>query len=124
VARILVIDDQPLVLDVLRRMLEDGGHQVGTARDGEEGLKLFAEKPADVVVCDLFMPGVNGLEVIHKLRQLRPGVPVVAVSGGSFNRERDLLPDVRATGAAAFLPKPFTPAALLAAVAEVLQDTP
>src|SRR5690242_12901189 len=121
-ARILVIDDQPLVLDVMRRMLEDGGHQVATARNGEEGLELFAEQPADVVVCDLFMPGVNGLEVIHKMRQLRPGVPVVAVSGGSFNRERDLLPDVRATGAAAFLPKPFSPAALLAAVAEVLQD--
>ncbi len=60
-ARVLVIDDQPFVRDVLRKMLESAGHQVVEAADGVEGVGLFRQRPCDLVLCDLFMPRENGL---------------------------------------------------------------
>jgi CheY-like chemotaxis protein len=119
-ARILVIDDQASVLDVLRKVLEAAGHRVGTARSGEEGLRLFREQPADLVLCDLFLPGVDGLEVIQELKGGWPHVPVVAISGGSCDGEWDVLPAAEALGADAALRKPFTVGALLGAVGALL----
>jgi CheY-like chemotaxis protein len=60
-ARVLVIDDQPFVRDVLRKMLESAGHQVEEAPDGVEGADLFRQRPCDLVLCDLFMPRESGL---------------------------------------------------------------
>jgi CheY-like chemotaxis protein len=116
VASILVIDDQPLILDVLRKILEGAGHRVRVARSGEEGLRLFREQPAELVLCDLFMPGTDGLQVIEELKGGWPHVPVLAVSGGSFDGEWDVLPAAEALGADAVLRKPFAAGALIAAV--------
>jgi len=60
-ARVLVIDDQPFVRDVLRKVLESAGHQVVEAVDGVEGAGLFRQRPYDLVLCDIFMPRENGL---------------------------------------------------------------
>jgi CheY-like chemotaxis protein len=60
-ARILVIDDQPFVPDVLRRLLEFAGHEVSEAVDGVEGAGLFRRHPCDLVLCDIFMPRESGL---------------------------------------------------------------
>jgi CheY-like chemotaxis protein len=121
VARILVIDDQVFVRDVLRRLLESAGHRVLLARDGEEGLRLFREQPADLVLCDLLLPGMGGLDIIQELKGGWPHVPVVALSGGSFDGEWDVLPAAEALGAAATLSKPFTVEALLALVERLLR---
>jgi CheY-like chemotaxis protein len=120
-AHILVIDDQAFVRDVLQRLLGSAGHQVLLARDGEEGLRLLQERPADLVLCDLFMPGQGGLQTIEELWRGWPGLPVVAVSVGSFGDAEDALPAAEALGAAATLRKPFSPDALLQAVEQALR---
>jgi CheY-like chemotaxis protein len=60
-ARILVIDDQPFVRDVLRKMMGFGGHEVSEAADGLEGADLFRRHPCDLVLCDIYMPRESGL---------------------------------------------------------------
>ena len=120
-AHILVIDDQAFVRDVIQRLLGSVGHQVLLARDGEEGLRLLREQPADLVLCDLLLPGMGGLDIIQELKGGWPHVPVVALSGGSFDGEWDVLPAAEALGAAATLSKPFTVEALLALVERLLR---
>jgi CheY-like chemotaxis protein len=120
-ARVLVIDDQPFVLEVLRRLLEAEGHQVVTARDGEVGLILYRQQRADLVLCDLFLPGMDGPEVIRMLKGEFPAARVVAMTGGSFGGEIDLASASLDNGAAGFLLKPFAPGALASAVAQALR---
>ena len=72
----LVVDDDETVRDVVRRYLEVAGFTVELAGDGAEGLRLFAVRPPDLVVLDVMMPGINGLEVCRRLRQVSQ-VPVV-----------------------------------------------
>jgi two-component system, chemotaxis family, chemotaxis protein CheY len=112
-ARVLVIDDEPFLRRVARALLEGAGHEVEEAADGAEGLGRYCARPAGVVVCDLFMPGVAGLEAIRELARL--GARVVAISGGGHGGA-DLLDVTLAAGACAALAKPFTRAQLLGAV--------
>ncbi|KPK66113.1 hypothetical protein AMJ82_12040, partial [candidate division TA06 bacterium SM23_40] len=85
-ALILVVDDDAAVRRVLCRMLELDGHSVIEAENGQEGLKLMGEKPADLVIADLFMPVMDGLEFISKLQQSYPDTAVLAVSGSTYER--------------------------------------
>ena len=91
-ADILVIDDTPGVRLVLRDFLERAGHAVREAEDGARGLRLYRDRPADLVVCDLYMPGKKGLETIRELRHLDPAAKVIAMSGGSPVVATDFLP--------------------------------
>jgi CheY-like chemotaxis protein len=119
-AHVLVIDDKDYVRDVTRRILEAAGHQVLLARTGEEGLAVFRAHPVDLVLCDIYMPGRSGLEVIPELRRASPQVRVVAMTGGSFDGKFDLLDIAAERGALATVRKPFTFEELLTVVAEVL----
>jgi CheY-like chemotaxis protein len=122
VARILVIDDDVRVRSWLRPALEGIGHSVAEARDGAEGLAAYRREPADLVLCDLFMPAKDGLEAIRELRNLDPVARVVAMSGGGrFGLEgAELLAVARRLGAARVLLKPFGVDAVRAAVDDVL----
>ncbi len=119
--RILVADDDERVRAALRAMLEAAGYEVVEAADGAEAVRAFRRAGADVVFCDLFMPGRDGLEVIGELRRQAPVVKVIATSGGGFGGTVDMLPAARMLGAAATLLKPFTRAEALAAIEEVLR---
>jgi CheY-like chemotaxis protein len=123
-ARVLVIDDKAYVRDVTRRILESAGHQVLLAGTGEEGLAVIRAQPADVVLCDVYMPGRSGLEVIPELRRASPRVRVVAMTGGSFDGKFDLLDVAAERGAAATVRKPFTCEELLTVVDNVLRPSP
>lgn len=81
-ARILIIDDDPLVRQVLRDWLEPRGYEVVEAENGNVGLKLFKEKPAELVITDIVMPDKEGIETIRELRRDFPEVKIIAVSGG------------------------------------------
>jgi CheY-like chemotaxis protein len=125
VPHILVIDDSAAIRALLRTILEDRGYQVTEAANGAKGLTAFREEPADVVLCDLFMPHTDGLEVIGKLTHEFPGVRIIAMSGGNLDgRLNGLLPVADALGAAAVLPKPFSQATVLALVETVLSEQP
>lgn len=119
-ARVILIDDEDAVCKATRRSLERAGHEVVEASDGEEGLKLLAEKGADLVITDIFMPGQDGILTVRRMRKEFPQVQVIAVSGGDSSGRLDLRKDAEFLGAAASLQKPFPPSDLLETIRQVL----
>ncbi len=120
--RILLIDDDRALRDVVAKSLVYAGHTVTHAEDGLQGIELARAAPFDLVVTDLVMPVKEGLETILALRQEFPAVPVIAISGGVNNSTIYL--DVAAKiGAKRILEKPFTPGELINLIAQVLRET-
>jgi two-component system chemotaxis response regulator CheY len=116
-ARILIVDDSSLARRNTRRILEAAGYDVLEAEDGMTALEqYFVEKPA-VVVLDLVMKGMYGLEVLAKLKEMDPKACVIVVSADVQTSSKDL---VAGAGATAFLNKPVQANQLLAAVADAL----
>ncbi len=122
VARVLVVDDESSVRNVVRRTLEIEGHEVAEAEDGEVALRLFRERPFDLVVADLFMPVMDGLQLISQLREEVPGTKFVAISGSVYERRPRFLEIAGRMESVVTLAKPFTTKALLEAVAEALSS--
>ena len=120
--RILVIDDEPGIRELLRDVLTGAGHEVEVAADGRQGLAAQRARPADLIITDIFMPEREGIETIIELQQDFPAIKVIAMSGGG-NRARslDYLPTARQFGAVRTLPKPFDVEVMLALVREVLE---
>ena len=79
--RLLIIDDERMARANLARALERGGHESAQAGSGEEGLKLLAEQDFDVVITDIAMAGMNGMEVLKAVRSSKPDVEVIMVTG-------------------------------------------
>lgn len=122
-SKVLIIDDHTGIRDLLLTVLQSQGHEVGVAADGVAGLQRFLTDSPDVVVVDLKMPEMDGLEVVRTLRREHPGVPIIAMSGG-FGEHTDLYLDVAIEfGAVAALRKPFRLATFKQAVAEALAHT-
>jgi two-component system chemotaxis response regulator CheY len=118
-AKVLVVDDSGLARRSARRILEGAGYVVVEAEDGISALeRYFVEKP-DVVMLDLVMKGMYGLDVLLKLRQMDPGVSVIVLSADIQTSSRDLVTEA---GAAGFLNKPVDAGALLAMIASALKD--
>src|SRR5437868_3583695 len=82
-AAVLVIDDDPQYRRMVRAMLESSGHDVRSANDGNDGIESFTERRPDLVITDMIMPELDGIETIRVLRDLDPSVPIIAISGGS-----------------------------------------
>jgi two-component system, chemotaxis family, chemotaxis protein CheY len=117
-ARVLVVDDSKLARGSLRRILEPLGYEVLEAEDGMGALeRYFIEKP-DVVLLDLVMHGMHGLEVIRKLRQLDPSARVVVASADIQTSSRQLAQEAGASG---FVEKPFDATRVAAALEEVMR---
>ena len=127
-SRILVIDDEVQIRSMIRQALESRGHQVIEAENGQQGVDLFREQWADLVITDIVMPQMAGLDCIIELRQLDPSVPLIAVSGGACSVEAgedtvwrlELLDAALQLGARHTFWKPFDLAELLVAVDESL----
>jgi len=119
-ATVLVIDDHEDVRVSLRRTLEAAGHQVLDAAEGEAGLRLLDGTHVDVVITDLFMPGQDGIVTLRRIRKAHPAVKVIAVSGGGFGGQLDLLKDAVLLGATVGLRKPIRPDELLRAIRTAL----
>ncbi|MFZ2961281.1 MAG: response regulator [Candidatus Ozemobacteraceae bacterium] len=121
-ARILIIDDEDQIRKLLRQILEGAGHTVIDAADGRTGGNLFRQEPADLVITDIFMPEMGGIETIHDLRREFPGVKIIAISGGARGGSFDFLPVAESFGARRTVSKPFTREEILTAIHEVLSD--
>jgi DNA-binding response OmpR family regulator len=120
-ARILLIDNNTELRTMLRDTLAAAGHTVIEARDGNEGLALFRQGGADLVITDIVMPEHEGFAVLMELRKAQPPVEVIAMSGGGEQGGgADYLDTARLMGAAKVLLKPFRTATLLAAINELL----
>ncbi|HPG37760.1 MAG TPA: response regulator [bacterium] len=123
-ARILVIDDEEEVREILKQMLELEGYQVITAGDGNQGLKLFRQNPTDLVITDIIMPEKEGIETIIELRNEFPNVKIISISGGGRISPTDYLTMSKKLGAVKSFTKPFERKKLLKAVEELLADNP
>jgi CheY-like chemotaxis protein len=115
-ARVLVVDDEKQIRDLIRQMLEGAGHVVIEAPDGRIALRVFRENPAALVITDILMPEQEGLGFIRELRQEFPAVKIIALSGGSVKVGFDVLDVARRFGAVTALEKPFQLEELLRAV--------
>ncbi len=122
-ARILVIDDEAAVRITIQIVLANAQHDVVLAEDGRAGLAAFKAGSFDMVVLDLFMPGMDGFECMRMLRQQAPHIPVLAMSGfmaRTAGATPDYLLQAGKLGATATLAKPFKPDELVGAVAKCL----
>jgi CheY-like chemotaxis protein len=124
-ARILVIDDDKTVAKVIRITLELEGFEVCVVNDGRSGIERVTSEPFDLLMVDVFMPGMDGLETMRLVRERRPQLPILVMSGLSFRSGPAPAPDflgmATKLGAVRSLKKPFRPRELLAAIAECLE---
>ena len=116
----LVVDDDPTVSDVVRRYLEQDGCQVRLVADGLSALAAVAADPPDLVVLDLMLGGIDGLEVCRRLRRERPALPVVMLT--ALGEEADRVVGLE-VGADDYVTKPFSPRELVLRVRSVLRRT-
>ena len=116
----LVVDDEPAVRALATRILRSGGIVVVEARDGAEAAELFRRRGGeiDLVLLDVSVPRVGGLEALERLRELRPTLPIVVMSGFA---SRSLPASVLAHPATRYLPKPFGARELLSTVHQALE---
>jgi CheY-like chemotaxis protein len=124
--RILVIDDDRLLRVTVEQILQSEGHEVASACDGHEGLKRFRSDHFDLVVCDIFMPNMEGLETMREIRGLRAALPLIAFTGrpacaAGPGSDTDVLRMAGQLGGTATLAKPFRRQELLALVVRCLQ---
>jgi CheY-like chemotaxis protein len=120
--RILVVDDSPVARIALRDMLESEGFAVTEADDGDRIVGATSRVEADLVLCDMLMPGCNGLQVIRELRRNLPDVKIIAMSGARNEGKADMLQTAMYLGADEILYKPFDRATLMAAVRQVMMN--
>jgi two-component system nitrogen regulation response regulator NtrX len=118
-ATILFIDDDDQARMLFQTALEAAGYRVLTAESGPHGLRLLEQQEVDLTLVDMFMPGMDGLEVIQLLHTTRPACKIIAMSGGSW--EWDYLDTAKQLGANDTLKKPFSLQALLDAVSAQLK---
>jgi len=122
-ARILVIDDDVQVRGAVRRILERAGHTVEDVGNGDAGLRAHRERPADLIITDIFMPERDGIETVRQLRRESPQVKIIVISGGDRTQTMDLRKDAELLGAARSLRKPFELSELVRAVGELLGES-
>jgi DNA-binding response OmpR family regulator len=116
-ARVLVVDDEPMVRDVLSRYLEQSGFEVEAAGDGERALAAFDAHPPDLVLLDLMLPRVDGFEVFRRIRA-RNSSPVIMITARGQTTDRIAGLEI---GADDYVTKPFSPAEVVARVRSVLR---
>jgi CheY-like chemotaxis protein len=103
-AKVLVVDDEPEVREVLRDLLSDLGYDVILADSGPTALDALSANKPDLVLLDVFMPGMDGVETLRRMTALDPSVPVIVVTA---NTDVDITSKLLALGAADYIPKPF-----------------
>ena len=106
--RVLLIEDDASVRRIVRKMLERGRHEVAEAENGRIGLERLSNTEFDLVITDIVMPEMDGIEMLIELRKQHPTLRVIAMSGGGRSGNMDFLGSAEKLGASAVLHKPFT----------------
>ena len=118
-AKILVVDDEPQMRRLIARILTGAGHKVHEAANGRDGIGVFQRVHPALVITDIVMPEMEGIEMIRELRQEAPTIPILAISGGG---PAVYLRAATGLGATATLAKPFGAAAFLSTVERLLKE--
>jgi DNA-binding response OmpR family regulator len=119
-SRILLVEDDEPFADMLQKTLIKAGYAIVRACNGKDALRLYDAQCPHLVLTDLIMPGMEGVELIIELRRRHPGVKIIAMSGGGRNSPDAYLLAAQLFGAARTLPKPFASPELFAAIQAVL----
>jgi len=117
-AKILVVDDSGLARRLVRKILEELGHEVEEVSDGTQALERYVLNHHDAVVLDLLMHGMYGLEVLQKLKELNPDLPVIVITADIQRTTREM---VKGAGAVAMVNKPVTKEQLAEVLGVVLK---
>lgn len=120
--RILVIDDDDMLRDMLMKLLSNAGYEVVSAENGIEALKLHEQNPADLIITDIIMPDMDGIEVVREFRKTSPATKIIAMSGGGRINPDQYLAIVQRLGAQRTFAKPFKSSEMLAAVSQLLKE--
>lgn len=120
-ANIILVEDDPDLRDLLALILQDSQHSVLRCENGRRAVEYLSHQDADLLVTDLLMPEMDGVETVRAVRRLRPQLPILAISGGLPN-PANYLGIARYFGATRVLPKPFQPAELISAIEELLSS--
>jgi len=123
-ARILIIDDEAAIRNLLIKILEREGYKTISASDGKEGIRLYRENLADLIITDLIMPQKEGIETIMELRRDFRDVKVIAMSGGGRIDSDTYLQIAKTAGAIGTLAKPFDRKDVLKTVQDLLEMEP
>jgi DNA-binding response OmpR family regulator len=115
---VLVVDDEPTIGEILARYLARAGYETSVALDGAQALAMSAERRPDLVILDILMPGIDGLEVMRRLHERKPRPAVILLT--AKGEEGDRIAGLR-RGADDYVVKPFSPAELVARVEAVLR---
>ena len=118
--RILVIDDEPHILLMVKKMLERAGYEIDLASNGSEGLRLFSKLKPDLVITDIIMPEKEGLETIREMKRISSDLKIIAMSGGGKISADNYLETARIFGASRLIEKPFSQKQLLTYVEELV----
>lgn len=121
-AKILIIDDDPSILTMLKRMLEKAGYEVDIASNGSEGLEKIEGCPPDLLVTDIVMPEKEGLELIFYLRRKNPGLKIVAISGGGRFNYNGYLTSAKLLGADLIFQKPLVHKEFVQAISDLINS--
>jgi len=124
VANVLVVDDEAGVRTNLRRMLANLGHEAWDAADGAEALRLLDGIRFDMVIADVYMAEMDGMELLVRIQHRGLKIPVVMISGGGYLASEEVLAMGKACGAVATLDKPFTPKQLRKTIEPLLKPPP
>ena len=123
-ASILIIDDDAAVSRTLSLILTRAGYRVSTVTGGRKGLELLSQESFDLVLTDIIMPELDGIEAIRRIRTDHPGLRIIAMSGGGQIDKADFLHMAEALGADRVLEKPVRSERLLELVGSVLANPP
>ena len=119
-AHILVVDDDPVLRRLVTLALERAGHTVLACENGRQAIQYLGQGHTDLLITDIIMPEMDGVETVRAARRLRPDLPILAMSGGGSFEPGDYLKIAQTFGATAILPKPFHPPALAELVAKLV----
>jgi CheY-like chemotaxis protein len=124
-ATILLVEDEELLRAGVQEVLEIQGYKVITAPDGQQALACLGAETIDLIITDLVMPKMDGVDFVKQLREVKPDLPVIVVSGSTRNiMQRYGIDSIQVPGANASLPKPFKSVDLIEQVRQLLAARP
>lgn len=121
---ILLIDDDPTVQKLFSMFLEKQGYEILQAENGKIGMRIIEQDQPDLVITDIMMPEMDGLEILLAIRKSSSDVPVIAISGGMRNLPINFLKQAKLFGAHYIFEKPVPLSVLLGAVEDLLEPKP
>jgi CheY-like chemotaxis protein len=120
IKKILIVDDDEKVLQVMKDILEPGSYDVYTAQNGKDGLEQITRVEPDLVITDIVMPDMEGMEFISTLSKRKRGIPIIVMSGNVIGMK--FLESARIFGAKATLTKPFKARELIEKINSILKE--